>query len=156
MFLEEEFQVQLALAMSASNSEDPNKDQIRETDFLRLGGYHHIDVVVGRDKGDVAAETLVRQFLLELLVLLPEQWQLIVIDVILSVFDLMMTLEINGLNQRAIFLVIGKIRSRLCWSNCDGCKMRSVKVCEGGRTSDDDDGKEKKLRGVRVCEGGGR
>ncbi|KAK8589390.1 hypothetical protein V6N13_088240 [Hibiscus sabdariffa] len=62
MFSEEEFQVQLALAISASNSEDPNKDQIRESDFLSLGGHHQMDLGVGRDKDDVAAEALARQY----------------------------------------------------------------------------------------------
>ncbi|PPD75518.1 hypothetical protein GOBAR_DD27561 [Gossypium barbadense] len=56
MLSEEEFQVQLALAISASNSEDPKKDQIRETAILSLGSHHRMDLGVGRDKDDVAAE----------------------------------------------------------------------------------------------------
>ncbi|KAK8508753.1 hypothetical protein V6N12_034858 [Hibiscus sabdariffa] len=62
MLSEEEFQVQLALAISASNSEDQKKDQIRETDFLSLGGHHQMDLGGGRNEGDVAAEALVRQY----------------------------------------------------------------------------------------------
>uniref|UniRef100_A0A2N9ERV3 EDR1/CTR1/ARMC3-like peptidase-like domain-containing protein n=1 Tax=Fagus sylvatica TaxID=28930 RepID=A0A2N9ERV3_FAGSY len=59
---EEEFQVQLALAISASNSEfrdDPEKDQIRAATLLSLGG-HRRDLV--RDKEEVSAETLSRQY----------------------------------------------------------------------------------------------
>ncbi|KAL0005696.1 hypothetical protein SO802_013257 [Lithocarpus litseifolius] len=59
---EEEFQVQLALAISASNSEfrdDPEKDQIRAATLLSLGG-HRLDLV--RDKGEVSAESLSRQY----------------------------------------------------------------------------------------------
>lgn len=59
---EEEFQVQLALAISASNSEfrgdDSEKDQIRAATLLSLGG-HRIDS--GRSKDDVA-EALSRQY----------------------------------------------------------------------------------------------
>ncbi|XVF42115.1 hypothetical protein PTKIN_Ptkin01aG0334100 [Pterospermum kingtungense] len=51
MLSEEEFQVQLALAISASNSEDPS-----------LGSHHRMDLGLGRDKGDVAAEVLSRQY----------------------------------------------------------------------------------------------
>lgn len=57
---EEEFQVQLALAISASNSDfrgdDPEKDQIHAATLLSLGG-HRID----SNKDDVA-ETLSRQY----------------------------------------------------------------------------------------------
>ncbi|CAL5208486.1 unnamed protein product [Lathyrus oleraceus] len=57
---EEEFQVQLALAISASNSEfrgdDPEKDQIHAATLLSLGG-HRID----SNKDDVA-EALSRQY----------------------------------------------------------------------------------------------
>ncbi|GLT76180.1 hypothetical protein SLA2020_478550 [Shorea laevis] len=60
MFSEEEFQVQLALAISASNSEDPEKDQIRAATLLSLGGHHQMDT--GRDKEEVAAEDLSRQY----------------------------------------------------------------------------------------------
>ncbi|GMI79229.1 ENHANCED DISEASE RESISTANCE 1 [Hibiscus trionum] len=62
MLSEEEFQVQLALAISASNSDDPKKDQMRETDFLSLGGHHQMDLGVGRDEDDVVAEALARQY----------------------------------------------------------------------------------------------
>lgn len=58
---EEEFQVQLALAISASNSEfreDPEKDQIHAATLLSLGG-HRIDST--RNKDDVA-EALSRQY----------------------------------------------------------------------------------------------
>ncbi|BAT95001.1 hypothetical protein LR48_Vigan10g094900 [Vigna angularis] len=58
---EEEFQVQLALAISASNSEfrdDPEKDQIHAATLLSLGGLR-IDSV--RDKDD-ASEALSRQY----------------------------------------------------------------------------------------------
>ena len=58
---EEEFQVQLALAISASNSEfreDPEKDQIHAATLLSLGG-HRIDSA--RNKDDVA-EALSRQY----------------------------------------------------------------------------------------------
>ncbi|XP_008450756.2 serine/threonine-protein kinase EDR1 [Cucumis melo] len=59
---EEEFQVQLALAISASNSDfrdDPEKDQIRAATLLSLGN-HRIDST-SRDQGD-AAEVLSRQY----------------------------------------------------------------------------------------------
>lgn len=60
---EEEFQVQLALAISASNSEfrggdDPEKDQIHAATMLSLGG-NRIDST--RSKDDVA-EALSRQY----------------------------------------------------------------------------------------------
>ncbi|KAI4350032.1 hypothetical protein L6164_010560 [Bauhinia variegata] len=58
---EEEFQVQLALAISASNSEfreDPDKDQIRAATLLSLGG-HRIDSSRSKDE---AAEALSRQY----------------------------------------------------------------------------------------------
>ena len=66
---EKEFQVQLALAISASNSEfrdDPEKDQIRAATLLSLGG-HRRDLV--RDKEEVSAETLSRQYWVSFLVL---------------------------------------------------------------------------------------
>lgn len=59
---EEEFQVQLALAISASNSDfrdDPEKDQIRAATLLSLGN-HRIDSTA-RDQED-AAEALSRQY----------------------------------------------------------------------------------------------
>ncbi|KDP23616.1 hypothetical protein JCGZ_23449 [Jatropha curcas] len=62
---EEEFQVQLALAISASNSEfrdDPEKDQIRAATLLSLGGNHHHRIDVGREKEEAAAEALSRQY----------------------------------------------------------------------------------------------
>ncbi|XVF31208.1 hypothetical protein REPUB_Repub16aG0125900 [Reevesia pubescens] len=62
MLSEEEFQVQLALALSASNSEDPEKDQIRAATLLSLGNHHRVDLGSGRDKDDVAAEGLARQY----------------------------------------------------------------------------------------------
>lgn len=58
---EEEFQVQLALAISASNSDfrdDPEKDQIHAATLLSLGG-HRIDPTGNKD--DVA-EALSRQY----------------------------------------------------------------------------------------------
>ncbi|KAF5740548.1 EDR1 isoform 1 [Tripterygium wilfordii] len=60
---EEEFQMQLALAISASNSDvrsDPEKDQIRTATLLSLGGNHRVDSV--RDKKEVEAEALSRQY----------------------------------------------------------------------------------------------
>lgn len=69
MLSEEEFQVQLALAISASNSEDPKKDQIRETAILSLGSHHRMDLGIGRDKDDVAAEFLARQYWVSVLFL---------------------------------------------------------------------------------------
>ncbi|KAG8487068.1 hypothetical protein CXB51_020728 [Gossypium anomalum] len=62
MLSEEEFQVQLALAISASNSEDPEKDQIRAATLLSLGNHHGMDLGFGRDKDDVAAEVLARKY----------------------------------------------------------------------------------------------
>ena len=62
MLSEEEFQVQLALAISASNSEVPEKDQIRAATLLSLGSNHRMDLGLGRDKGDVAGEVLARQY----------------------------------------------------------------------------------------------
>ncbi|XP_059437222.1 serine/threonine-protein kinase EDR1 [Corylus avellana] len=59
---EEEFQLQLAMAISASKSEfqdDPEKDQIRAATLLSLGG-HRIDST--RDKDEVTAEALSRQY----------------------------------------------------------------------------------------------
>ncbi|XP_022155390.1 serine/threonine-protein kinase EDR1 [Momordica charantia] len=59
---EEEYQVQLALAISASNSDfrdDPEKDQIRAATLLSLGN-HSLDSTA-RDQGD-AAEALSRQY----------------------------------------------------------------------------------------------
>lgn len=58
---EEEFQVQLALAISASNSEcrdDPEKDQIRAATLLSLGG-HRIHSPTSKD---LEAESLSRQY----------------------------------------------------------------------------------------------
>ena len=59
---EEEFQVQLALAISASNSEfrgdDPDKDQIQAATLLSLGGRR---IHSARSKDDVA-EALSRQY----------------------------------------------------------------------------------------------
>ncbi|GLT30079.1 hypothetical protein SLA2020_049010 [Shorea laevis] len=60
MLSEEEFQVQLAIAISASNSEDPEKDQIRAATLLSLGGHHQTDT--GRDKEEVPAEDLSRHY----------------------------------------------------------------------------------------------
>ncbi|GKV48833.1 hypothetical protein SLEP1_g55624 [Rubroshorea leprosula] len=51
MLSEEEFRVQLALAISASNSEDPEKDQIRPATLLSLGGHHQMNT--GRDREEV-------------------------------------------------------------------------------------------------------
>ncbi|XVE89824.1 hypothetical protein DITRI_Ditri20bG0025400 [Diplodiscus trichospermus] len=62
MLSEEEFQIQLALAISASNSEDPEKDQIREANLLSFGSHHQMDLGLGRDNGDVAAEVLARHY----------------------------------------------------------------------------------------------
>ncbi|GKV27457.1 hypothetical protein SLEP1_g36629 [Rubroshorea leprosula] len=56
----EEFQVQLALAISASNSEDPEKDQIRAATLLSLGGHHQMDT--GEDREEVPAEDLSRHY----------------------------------------------------------------------------------------------
>ncbi|CAN1245294.1 Serine/threonine-protein kinase EDR1 [Linum grandiflorum] len=64
---EEEFQMQLALAISASsNSEsgrdDREKDQIRAATLLSLGGNRHHSMDVTGHKGEAAAESLSRQF----------------------------------------------------------------------------------------------
>ncbi|GLT30417.1 hypothetical protein SLA2020_052160 [Shorea laevis] len=60
MLSEEEFQVQLALAISESNSEDPEKDQIRAATLLSLGGHHQMDA--GRDREEVPAEDSSRHY----------------------------------------------------------------------------------------------
>lgn len=61
---EEEFQMQLALAISASNSDfrgkDPETDQIRAATLLSLGGHQRDDS--GRDRAEVSAETQSRQY----------------------------------------------------------------------------------------------
>ncbi|XP_048137435.1 serine/threonine-protein kinase EDR1 [Rhodamnia argentea] len=61
---EEEFQMQLALAISASNSdfrgEDPENDQIRAATWLSLGGHGRGDAT--RKKDEVSAETQSRQY----------------------------------------------------------------------------------------------
>lgn len=61
---EEEFQMQLALAISASNSEfrgnDPENDQIRAATLLSLGSHQRGDS--GRDRAEVSAETQSRQY----------------------------------------------------------------------------------------------
>lgn len=62
MLSEEEFQVQLALAISASNSEsrdDPENDQIRAATLLSLGT-HQMDSA--RDKDEPPAEALSRHY----------------------------------------------------------------------------------------------
>ncbi|XP_015875493.3 serine/threonine-protein kinase EDR1 isoform X1 [Ziziphus jujuba] len=62
MSSEEKFQVQLALAISASNSDgrdDPEKDQIRAATLLSLGT-HRMDSA--RDKDDAASEALARHY----------------------------------------------------------------------------------------------
>lgn len=62
MSSEEEFQVQLALAISASNSDcrgDPEKDQIRAATLLSLGT-HRMDSA--RDKDETASEALARHY----------------------------------------------------------------------------------------------
>ncbi|RXI01945.1 hypothetical protein DVH24_015294 [Malus domestica] len=62
MMSEEEFQVQLALAISASNSDyrdDPEKDQIRAAMLLSLGRNR---IESSRDKVEAAAETLSRHY----------------------------------------------------------------------------------------------
>ncbi|GLT47596.1 hypothetical protein SLA2020_212820 [Shorea laevis] len=56
MLSEEEFRVQLALAISGSNSEDTEKDQIRAATLLSLGGHHQMDT--GGDREEVPAEDL--------------------------------------------------------------------------------------------------
>ncbi|GLT32376.1 hypothetical protein SLA2020_070470 [Shorea laevis] len=60
MLSEEEFQVKLALAISASNSEDPEKDQIRAATLLSLGGHRQMDT--GRDREEMPAEDLSRHY----------------------------------------------------------------------------------------------
>ncbi|KAL1201839.1 Serine/threonine-protein kinase EDR1 [Cardamine amara subsp. amara] len=60
---EEEYQVQLALAISASNSqssEDPEKHQIRAATLLSLGSHHRMES--RRDSSEVVAERLSRQY----------------------------------------------------------------------------------------------
>ena len=60
---EEDFQVQLALAISASNSElrdDAEKDQIRAATLLSLGGNNRIDV--DREKGEGKVEDLSKYY----------------------------------------------------------------------------------------------
>ncbi|XP_013604936.1 PREDICTED: serine/threonine-protein kinase EDR1 [Brassica oleracea var. oleracea] len=60
---EEEYQVQLALAISASNSqsgEDPEKHQIRAATLLSLGSHHRMDP--RRDSSEVIAQRLSRQY----------------------------------------------------------------------------------------------
>ncbi|PKI67922.1 hypothetical protein CRG98_011518, partial [Punica granatum] len=61
---EEEFQMQLALAISASNSDfrgdDPETDQIRAATLLSLGSHRRGDS--GRDRAEVSAETQSRQY----------------------------------------------------------------------------------------------
>ncbi|KAB5556332.1 hypothetical protein DKX38_007241 [Salix brachista] len=60
---EEDFQVQLALAISASNSElrdDVEKDQIRAATLLSLGGNNRIDV--DREKGEGKVEDLSKYY----------------------------------------------------------------------------------------------
>ncbi|ESQ36007.1 hypothetical protein EUTSA_v10006727mg [Eutrema salsugineum] len=60
---EEEYQVQLALAISASNShsgEDPEKHQIRAATLLSLGNHHRMES--RRDSSEVVAERLSRQY----------------------------------------------------------------------------------------------
>lgn len=62
MSSEEEFQIQLALAISASNSEfrdDPEKHHIRAATMLSLGT-HKMDTA--REKNDAAAEALSRHY----------------------------------------------------------------------------------------------
>ncbi|KAJ8760737.1 hypothetical protein K2173_017847 [Erythroxylum novogranatense] len=62
---EEEFQMQLALAISASNSDfrdDPEKDQIRQATLLSLGGNHNDPIDVKRGEGEADAEALSRQY----------------------------------------------------------------------------------------------
>ncbi|KAK2637629.1 hypothetical protein Ddye_025424 [Dipteronia dyeriana] len=68
MTSEEEFQVQLAMAISASSSSNTEdfreKDQIRAATLLSLNNNNdrRSDLGLGRDKGDVAAESLSRQY----------------------------------------------------------------------------------------------
>ncbi|GLT32373.1 hypothetical protein SLA2020_070440 [Shorea laevis] len=60
MLSEEEFQVRLAVAISSSNSEDPEKDQIRAATLLSLGGHHQMDT--GGDREVVPAEDLSKHY----------------------------------------------------------------------------------------------
>nr|ABR45983.1 enhanced disease resistance 1 [Arabidopsis lyrata] len=63
MSSEEEYQVQLALAISASNSqssEDPEKHQIRAATLLSLGSHQRMDSK--RDSSEVLAQRLSRQY----------------------------------------------------------------------------------------------
>ncbi|CAK9187175.1 unnamed protein product [Ilex paraguariensis] len=61
---EEEYQVQLALALSVSSGhdarDDSEKDQIRAATFLSLGGQNRGDTV--RERGEAAADLLSRQY----------------------------------------------------------------------------------------------
>ncbi|CAH8383872.1 unnamed protein product [Eruca vesicaria subsp. sativa] len=60
---EEEYQVQLALAISASNSQpgdDPEKHQIRAATLLSLGSHHRMES--RRDSSEVIAQRLSRQY----------------------------------------------------------------------------------------------
>lgn len=60
---EEEYQVQLALALSVSgrdSGDDPEKDQIRAATLLSLGGGNRTDSV--RERGEAAADELSRQY----------------------------------------------------------------------------------------------
>lgn len=70
---EEEYQVQLALAISASNSqssEDPEKHQIRAATLLSLGSNHRMES--RRDSSEVVAQRLSRQYWVSLLLLSRE------------------------------------------------------------------------------------
>ncbi|KAE8702652.1 Serine/threonine-protein kinase EDR1 [Hibiscus syriacus] len=62
LLFEEEFQVQLALAISASNSEDPEKDQIRAATLLSVGSHHLMGLGLGTYKGNASGEALARQY----------------------------------------------------------------------------------------------
>ncbi|KAL5770736.1 hypothetical protein ACOSP7_014890 [Xanthoceras sorbifolium] len=66
MTSEEEFQVQLAMAISVSSSSNTDdyseKDQIRAATLLSLNKNNDRRSDLGRDKGDVAAEALSRQY----------------------------------------------------------------------------------------------
>jgi hypothetical protein len=69
---EEEFQVQLALAISASNSEfrdDTEKDQIRAATLLSLGGGNN-RVDVDREKGEEKVEDMSRYYWVSLFVII--------------------------------------------------------------------------------------
>lgn len=70
---EEEYQVQLALAISASNSqssEDPEKHQIRAATLLSLGTHHRMES--RRDTTEVVAERLSRQYWVSVLLFCRE------------------------------------------------------------------------------------